>query len=132
MSIVYKTLFEVKLTHEFYLTRTNGETIFSFAPQDARLAFLQDHFNADKQSINEALEFKFPENLDPEYSGYHLKLLSTYSGFQVVIRVDQQKYQRPQNQAPARCPALDSCPALMKPSARRQNRSLSRNHPINC
>ena len=91
MPVVYKTLFEVKLTHEFYLTRTNGETIFSFAPQDARLAFLQDHFNADKQSINEALEFKFPENLDPEYSGYHLKLLSTYSGFQVVIRVDQQK-----------------------------------------
>jgi len=44
MAIIYKTLFEVKLLHEFYLTRKDGNTIFALPDQPARLKFLLDEY----------------------------------------------------------------------------------------
>jgi hypothetical protein len=89
MSIHYKTLFEVKLLHEFYLTSTSGNTIFSLNSQQDRLQFLTEEFNSERASLGDNLAFTFPEELEQTYKNYHLKLLSTYSGFKVAIRVNQ-------------------------------------------
>ena len=91
MSILFKTLFEVKVLHEFYLTNPVGDTIFSIPSQQDRLQFLKDEYNAERASVNDILEFAFPETLKETYKNYNLKLMATYSGFKVGIRVTQKK-----------------------------------------
>ena len=91
MSLLYKTLFEVKLTHEFYVTNSDGKTIFDITAQSDRVKFLDQHYKEDRDTINQDLEFMFPENMEKIYKGYNLKLHATYSGFMVSIRVSQQK-----------------------------------------
>ena len=91
MSIIYKTLFEVKLLHEFYLTDSDGQTVFSLANQEDRLQYLFDHFKKNKKNINSELEFSVPKACDWIFDDFHLKLLTTYSGFKVAIRVDEEK-----------------------------------------
>ena len=44
MSVIYKILFEVKLLHEYYLTRIKGDNIFDGADADARNVFLLEQF----------------------------------------------------------------------------------------
>ncbi|MDQ6764116.1 MAG: hypothetical protein M3015_16020 [Bacteroidota bacterium] len=89
MSFIYKTLFEVKLIHEYFFTDINGDTIFAQANQGDRMNLLLNEFSGDRQSINDDILFEFPENLLSTYKNYELKLLSTYSGFKVAIRVNQ-------------------------------------------
>ena len=89
MSIHYKTLFEVKLLHEFYLTNTSGDTIFSLNSQQDRLQFLSEEYKSKRASVDDNLSFTFPEVLKETYNNFHLKLLSTYSGFKVAVRVNQ-------------------------------------------
>lgn len=90
MPFIYKTLFEIKLTHEFYCTKSNGDSIFDLAAQSGRMNFLLKQFTNNEQSINTDIEFKFPEELESTYSNYHLKLLTTYSGCKVAVRVNRQ------------------------------------------
>jgi hypothetical protein len=75
--------------HEFFITDKNGATKFDEPDQQKRINFLLDEYNADRESINSDLQFEFPEKFKTTYNGYQLKLLSTYSGFKVVIRVNQ-------------------------------------------
>ncbi len=89
MSLIYKTLFEVKLIHEYFFTDINGDTIFAQANQTDRLNLLLNEYSGDRQSINEDLLFEFPENLLSTYKNYELKLLPAYSGFKIAIRVNQ-------------------------------------------
>ncbi len=90
MPFIYKTLFEIKLEHEFYCTNGNGDVVFNLAAQSDRLNFLSDQFNNDEQCINTDIEFKFPEELESTYENYNLKILPTYSGCKVAVRVNQQ------------------------------------------
>ena len=90
MSLIYKTLFEVKLMHEYYLTHTDGKTVFQLANQVDRINFLLNQFSTDRPSVNGDIEFMFPKEIESEFGNYYLKLLSTYSGFKVAIRVKQQ------------------------------------------
>ncbi len=89
MSLIYKTLFEVKLIHEYFFTDINGDTIFAQANQSDRLNLLLNEYSGDRQSINEDLLFEFPKDLLPVYKNYEIKLLPTYSGFKIAIRVNQ-------------------------------------------
>ena len=89
MSLIYKTLFEVKLTHEYFLTNKDGSVVFSLANQPDRLQFLLGQFTDDRPSINNDLEFEFPESLLPKYEGLKIKILPCYSGFRVMARVIQ-------------------------------------------
>jgi len=89
MSLIYKTLFEIKLMHEFYVTSQNGEVVFALNNQEDRINFLWEQFNEDKQVINNHMEFAFPAELQKTYNNYYLKLLSSYSGFKITIRVNQ-------------------------------------------
>jgi hypothetical protein len=87
MPVIYKTLFEVKLMHEYYLTREDGSVIFEKPDQPGRLAFLEEEFEADKPAVNDDISFEFPESLKQQYDGLCLKLLPSWSGCRVVVRV---------------------------------------------
>ncbi len=89
MAVIYKTLFEVKLLHEYYLTQTDGITVFESATQDDRTAFLGRFYEKGAVSINADLDFDFPESLRSLYESYFLKVLPSYSGFRVLIRVNK-------------------------------------------
>lgn len=91
MSIIYKILFEVKLLHEFYLTESKGETIFDLPAQKDRVAFLRDKFNAERESINSDVDFAVPPESAAVFANYHLRLLTTYSGFKVAAEVNALK-----------------------------------------
>lgn len=91
MAINYKTLFEVKLLHEYYLTRQDGIVIFSIANQSDRLNFLMDQFSRGRGSINNDLLFELPYKAKKEYNDYNIKLVPTYSGFKVAVRVNQKR-----------------------------------------
>lgn len=88
MPVVYKTLFDIKLMHEYYLIREDGTTVFDLAAQSDRLLFLEREFADDKPSINDDVFFDFPEGLKAAYEGGFLKLLPSYSGCRVAIRVN--------------------------------------------
>lgn len=88
MALIYKTLFEVKLMHEYYLTRQDGTHIFAQANQPARLDFLLEDFHQSRPSINDDLYFEFPKQSKDAFEGLGLKLLPTYSGLRVVARVE--------------------------------------------
>lgn len=90
MSLIYKTLFEVKLIHEYFFTDINGDTIFAQANQADRMELLFTEFSGDRKSINDDVLFEFPKNLLETYKNYELKLLPTYSGFKIAARVNQQ------------------------------------------
>jgi len=90
MAINYKILFEIKLLHQYFLTGQDGITIFEKPDQDARLKYLYEQFILRKEAIDDFVTFSFPEHLKELYEGYNLRLLSTYSGCKVAVRV--QKY----------------------------------------
>lgn len=87
MSLVYKTLFEVKLMHEYFLTRKDGNSIFEKPTQQERLDFLAEEYTSENESINSDLSFDFPDSLKEQYKGLFLKIIPTYSGFRVAARV---------------------------------------------
>ncbi len=89
MSVIYKTLFEVKLMHEFYLTAKDGKTVFALPDQTDRINFLFDQFAEGYPSINAEIEFAFPPKLEEIYHNLRLRVISTYSGFRVLMRVNQ-------------------------------------------
>lgn len=91
MSLIYKTLFEIKLMHEYFLTRPDGKSVFEKNTPAERLIFLKEEFENDKQPINADIDFQFPESLKTGYDGAGLKLLPTYSGCRIVIRVIQKQ-----------------------------------------
>lgn len=90
MSVIYKTLFEVKLMHEYYLTKKDGAVIFEKLDQLSRLEFLADEFTVERPSINDDISFEFPESFKQKYESLHLRILPTYSGCRVVVRVEEQ------------------------------------------
>lgn len=86
MDIIYKILFEVRLLHEFYGTNSDGATIFQ-QPFNNRTGFLLDRFSRNERSIASDIYVKVPQTAEQLYHDYHLRLLPTYSGFKVAIRV---------------------------------------------
>lgn len=91
MSIVYKIVCEVKLMHEYYLTGSNGQTVFDEALQDDRIDFLQQQFINDNRTVNQDIEFVIPEMLQEMYRSYHLRIIPSYSGFKLAARCIRQK-----------------------------------------
>ena len=90
MSVIYKTLFEVKLMHEYYLTKKDGAVVFENPDQPSRLNFLEDEFTIERPSVNDDISFEFPESLKQKYESLHLRILPTYSGCRIVVRVQEQ------------------------------------------
>jgi hypothetical protein len=91
MAIVYKILGEVKLMHEYYLTGSEGQTIFDQALQDDRISFLQQQFINDNRSVNQDIEFVVPEMLQDMFKNYHLRIVPSYFGFKLAVRCVRKK-----------------------------------------
>jgi hypothetical protein len=91
MTAIYKTLFEIKLLHEYFLTAKDGGSIFEKANQQDRLIFLQDEFTNDQSPINTDIAFEFPSSLQSKYKSSLIKILPSYSGCRVIIQVKSRK-----------------------------------------
>lgn len=88
MTTIYKILAEVKFYHEYYLTGSDGNSIFSLPLISDRSQFLQDFYLRGQKGIHSDLVFTFPSgNLDKDH---RLKLVPTYSGFKIAIEVSKQ------------------------------------------
>lgn len=84
---IYKTLIEVRLLHEFYLTDSNGDTLFDVTDPAARTGFLQQRIDKGLPSITADVQFEVPGFLNTAFRNYRLRLLTTYSGFEIVTEV---------------------------------------------
>lgn len=87
MTTIYKILFEVRLLHEFYLTKSDGTSIFGAAGAPARDAFLQDFYDRTQRSINSDIDYRIPISAAGLYKDHRLKLVPTYSGFKIAAEV---------------------------------------------
>lgn len=87
MAFIYKTLVEVKLMHEFFLTDKDGKNIFELNNQNQRLDFLAKRFDLETPAINRDLSFQFPEAFKQLYERLHLKIIPSFSGFKIVTQV---------------------------------------------
>ena len=89
MTVIYKTLFEIKLLHEYFLTGQDGKSIFHSADLDSRLEYLSKQFALNKEPVNAHVSFEFPESLKLLYDSSFLKLVPSYSGCKVAIKVQR-------------------------------------------
>ncbi len=89
MELIYKTLFEIKLENEYFLTKEDGSNLFSESDQQNRLSGLQLAYELNRDSMNMDIDFDFPGALKENYKKYGLKLLPSYSGCKVLIRVNR-------------------------------------------
>src|SRR5579871_5107207 len=89
MSMIYKTLFEVKFLHEFFLVNESGNSVFDVANATDRETFLTSMFTSDHENIGRDISFDFPDEFKQTYRGYYLKLFTTYTGFKVAIQVNK-------------------------------------------
>lgn len=87
MEALYKILFEVRLLHEYYLTDADTSTIFEL-PASGRTAFLSEKFRQSERSISSDIHWIIPDRALQMASNHHLRLLPTYSGFKVAIKVN--------------------------------------------
>ncbi len=88
MAIIYKILCEVQLLHEYYLTKGDGSVIFE-GNANQRKAFLLEKFVSGKPGINADVYYSIPENAASLFSNYYLKLIPTFAGFKIAIKVTQ-------------------------------------------
>jgi hypothetical protein len=89
MQTIYKILFEVRLLHEFYLTKQDGTVIFSKGTTNERELVLREFFETGKRSINNDISYSVPGAASSFFYGHKLKLLTTYSGFKIGIEVNR-------------------------------------------
>lgn len=88
-NIIYKTLVEVQLLHEYYLTNSDGTTVFDSGVN--KLDFLMDRFGKGIPSIGESLQYDVPVALQNFFKNYHLHVVANYAGFSILIRVVENK-----------------------------------------
>jgi hypothetical protein len=87
MSVIYKTLFTINILHEYFLTTSEGKTVFDEVTPEGRMRFLLNEFSLGNMSVSNDLDFMFPESMQTDYENYGLKILPAYSGCRVAIRV---------------------------------------------
>jgi hypothetical protein len=87
MSFIYKTLFTINILHEYFLTNQEGKTVFEEITPEGRLQFLLNEFSLGHMSIANELDFMFPASMQSDYENYGLKIVPSYSGCKVAIRV---------------------------------------------
>lgn len=106
MAIYYKTLVEVKVFHEYYLTDSDGKNIFDQALQIDRINFLRDRFLKGETNINEEIVCSVPALSRSLFKDHHLRLVPNYAGYKIAIEVipqtlvDGTKVYKPKVQLP--------------------------------
>ncbi|HYF32549.1 MAG TPA: hypothetical protein VD993_15600 [Chitinophagaceae bacterium] len=114
MAVNFKTLCEVKLLHEFYLTDKDGSNIFDLASQTDRLSFLRRRFTFNYPSVNNHLAYEPAGPLKEVFKNFRLRIVPSYSGFRLCASVEEQelpgniKAYRPQ------MPLADNMPIIIQ------------------
>jgi len=93
MNIIYKPLVEILLLHEFYLTESEGNTIFDKTLQADKIDYLINNYNESDIHITDDLSFNPTDLSKSLLRNQHLHISPTYSGFRVSIDVFEQKLQ---------------------------------------
>ncbi len=89
-SVNYKILFEVQLQHEYYLTNSDGSTVFDLPSQQDRQHFLFDRFTGRQATVDDDVVYRVAPFAEALFRQYRLHLLPSYSGFQVLTEVTAQ------------------------------------------
>jgi len=89
MDLIYKTLFEIKLMHEYFLTREDGTNLFGEPDPRKRLDLLDQLFAMEEAGMDTDISFDFPETLRSTMRNYGLKVVPSYGGCRVLIRVNR-------------------------------------------
>lgn len=87
MSVQYKTIFEVKLFHEYFMTGDDGISVFDKPLQTERLNFADDIYRQSRASVTDIVDFNFATIFQDLYRGLQLKICTTNSGFRVAVKV---------------------------------------------
>lgn len=90
-SDIYKVLFEVLFLHEYYLTDSNQSSVFD----DANIAdpgpYLQVCMQQGRPSVGGLLQFALPAATQQFFDNQQMRLVNSYSGFQVAVKVTASK-----------------------------------------
>jgi hypothetical protein len=89
MDLMYKTLVEIKLMHEYFLTKEDGTNLFSEPDPLKRLDLLGQLFAVDRPAMDTDIGFDFPEALQSSMQDYGLKVIPSYGGCKIAIRVNK-------------------------------------------
>ncbi len=89
MDLIYKTLFEIKLEHEYFLTLEDGKSLFEESDPITRIERLNKAHDNDRESFSRDITYDFPGKLKTLYEQHGLKLIPSYSGCKVLVRVSQ-------------------------------------------
>jgi len=89
MDLLYKTLFEIKLMHEYFLTKEDGTNLFSEPDPQKRLDLLDQLYAMERPAMDTDIGFDFPDTLHQKMQDYGLKVVPTYGGCRVLIRVNK-------------------------------------------
>src|SRR5687767_11927221 len=82
----FKPICEVKLMHEYFLTRSDGTSPFKRITQEERLNLLEATFR-DSASVDRDLKFELQSD-GHSYAG-QFKLVPSYSGFRILVKTKQ-------------------------------------------
>lgn len=91
MDTIYKTLVEILLLHEFYLTESEGNTIFDKAQQADKINYLVNNYDDSDSQITDDLLFEPTGISKKNLKNQHARIISTYSGFKIVFEVNEKK-----------------------------------------
>ena len=84
--ILYKRLFEIRILHDFYLSKADGTGIYEMAPAQ-KSAFLMDQVKLGHYDVQKFLKIQETENTSQIFKNFHLKMATEPWGFVVGIEV---------------------------------------------
>jgi hypothetical protein len=87
MSELYKILFEVLFLHEYYLTDSDQTSVFDSGNIADPSGYLATRMLQDRPSVAGVLQFSVPAATRQVMSGQQMRIVNSYSGFQVAVRV---------------------------------------------
>ncbi|MBX2924690.1 MAG: hypothetical protein KF746_20985 [Chitinophagaceae bacterium] len=89
MSVVYKTIAEVRFLHEYYLTDSDGSSFFSISDPVRQQEFLRRRFEKEIPTVNELLDFVLPQSGGEYISSPFIRVVPSYGGFRVLTAVKE-------------------------------------------
>jgi len=87
ITALYKTLFEVLVLHEYYLTDPDQTSVFDANNVTDASGYVAARMQQGRPSVTDVLQFSLPAATQQVFSRQQMRLITGYSGFQVVVRV---------------------------------------------
>ncbi|HEV7780153.1 MAG TPA: hypothetical protein VGO58_02750 [Chitinophagaceae bacterium] len=91
MPVIYKTLAEVRLLHEYYLMDSDGSSFFDSTDPVLQQEFLLKRFEKDIPSINEHLDYVLPASGSLHRPSPFVIVIPSYTGFRILTPVIEKK-----------------------------------------